>query len=83
MILPTIHINGSSARDLLAGYSDAANAICAALEALARCAPNGRDYYVQGNYAIQNAIAEHTARANKLRDVLREIEALGEYVASY
>jgi hypothetical protein len=46
-ITPTIHMNGTPARMLLEGYSDAYYAIDAAIEKLAAVEFNARDYYVK------------------------------------
>lgn len=81
MILPTIHMNGTSAVALLEGYCDAISAIHAALEALARTTPNGRDYYPQGPDACAQADGEHDARKRALIGVLNELQTLAEHVA--
>ena len=76
MMLPTIHFNGTSKEALLEGYCEAINAIVEAGRKLAAAAPNGRDYYPQGPKAIQTALDEHDARANKLREVIIELEQI-------
>ena len=81
MMLPTIHMNGTSARELLEGYCNAISAIHDALEALARTAPNGRDYYPQGPNACAQADAEHNDRKHALIKVMNELQALAEHVA--
>jgi hypothetical protein len=81
MMLPTIHMNGTSARALLEGYCDAISAIHDALDALARAAPNGRDYYPQGPDTCALADAEHDARKRALVGVLDELQTLAEHVA--
>ena len=81
MRLPTIHINGTSAKQLLEDHCDAAHHVREALAALARCAPNGRDHYPQGPDAIQDAQREHMARADKLRAVLADLEKIAEHIA--
>jgi hypothetical protein len=81
MMLPTIHMNGTSARALLEGYCNAISAIHDALDALARTAPNGRDYYPQGHDACINADREHDARKHALIKVLNELQVLAEHVA--
>jgi len=81
MMLPTIHMNGTSAQALLEGYCDAISAVHAALEALANTAPNGRDYYPQGPNACATADSEHGARKQALMKVLNELQALAEHVA--
>jgi hypothetical protein len=81
MILPTIHMNGTSARALLEGYCNAISAIHDALDALARTAPNGRDYYPQGPDACATADREHDDRKRALMKVLNELQVLAEHVA--
>jgi hypothetical protein len=81
MMLPTIHMNGTSARALRWGYCEAISAIQTALEALACAAPNGRDYYPQGPDACVTANAEHDARKQALMKVLNELQVLAEHVA--
>ena len=76
MTLPTIHLNGTSPEDLLEGYRDAMTALRAAQDALAKCFPNARDYYVQSPAAVQSARDEHTARQVAVERVFKEIEAL-------
>ena len=81
MMLPTIHMNGTSTRMLLWGYSDAISGIQTALEGLASAAPNSRDYYPQGRDAYATAYAEHDARKQALMKVLNELQVLAEHVA--
>jgi hypothetical protein len=81
-MFPTIHMNGTSGRALLEGYCDAISAVHAALEALARVAPNGRDYYPQGPDACALADGEHDARKRALIGVLHELQTLAEHVAT-
>ena len=87
MTKPTIHLNGTSAADLLAQYRAAYEATFAALEALCKAAPHGRDYYLQGNSsypggssAITNAQNEHEARVAKLLEVSEELHQLALHV---
>lgn len=42
--------------------------------------PNGRDFYTQGNKAMQEAADEHSARIEKLSEVLVELESLMEQI---
>jgi len=81
MMLPTIHMNGTSARALRWGYCNAISAIHDALEALACTAPNSRDYYPQGHDACITADREHDARTCALIKVLNELQVLAEHVA--
>lgn len=77
MIKPTIHLNGTSRKDLHDGYVAAYEAVQEAITALNRTAPHGRDYYVQESGALLNATSEHFARLRSLESVLTQLEELG------
>lgn len=83
---PTIHHNGSNAADLAANYLDAGQKLQAALTALRKCVPHGRDYYLQpatpgyGGDAGIEAGREHQARMTKLAEVHAEIVLLWQSV---
>lgn len=81
MKLPTIHLNGTSANALFEQVCDAMGAMRAAIVALDRASPNGRDYYTQGPNALAEAIAEHDERVKRLLSVQRELETLAEHIA--
>jgi len=76
---PTIHLNGTGATDLFKQYADGVLALREALRRLP--VPHGRDYYVQEDGAYERARAESQARADKLREVLEELEGILEGVA--
>ena len=76
MTAPTIHSNGTGKQTLIDGLCDAADALNAAYAALKKCAPNGRDYYVQGGNAMERATAEHMDRLKRLDAIKEEIDAL-------
>jgi len=80
MIVPTIHLNGTSKDELLRQLEDVARQLGETLDALQNAAPNGRDYYPQGPAAIQTAVAEHIARCQRIIDVQREVAALWEAI---
>ena len=79
MQLPVIHMNGTSAEELLAGYQKAARAVELASRALCDASPNGRDYYPAAPQALEVAVQEHYARLAKLREVATELDALMEH----
>ena len=81
MIKPTIHLNGSSPDRLLDGYTNAVTALTDALEALVHGAPNGRDYYPQGDDAFRQAAREHASRVERLTSVLTELSEIGNHVS--
>jgi hypothetical protein len=77
---PTIHIGGSTARDLLSGYMAASVAVSTAIRSLElAAAPNGRDYYLQGPGSFAGAVDEHRERVARLRSVLTELQELAEH----
>lgn len=76
MIIPTIHLNGTSKESLIEDLCAASNALRAAYDALKQTAPNGRDYYPQGPKALEDATAEHFSRLSRVDSVRQEIESL-------
>jgi hypothetical protein len=68
-IAPTIHLNGTSGKDLWREYHAAYTAIDAAIDALCDATCNGRDFYVQGPAAFSQARSERDAALAKLREV--------------
>lgn len=80
ILAPTIHRNGSPPEHLIEAARNAKRAVNAAVEALCAMHPNGRDYYPQGDGALQVAEREHQARMTKLREVLEEVTAIGDAI---
>lgn len=80
LIVPTVHINGTSGERLSEGFYEAAHAIDAARDKLAEAAPHARDYYVQGPSAYKLAKEQHLARMNKLTEVYDELFRIWEAV---
>jgi hypothetical protein len=81
LTLPAIHLNGTSADDLLEDQCSAMSAISKAIDVLHRTGPNARDYYTQGPEHFRKAQAEHNARINKLQEVKAEIEQIAEHIS--
>ncbi len=73
MKIPTIHNNGTPRLTLLGDYQRAYETIHDAMEALQATAPNGRDYYPQGEAAIEEAQHEHATRMEALTRVYAEL----------
>lgn len=74
---PFILLNGSG-HDLLVHYHRAAHSIreaIAALPAPHKCDQYKHDLYV-GEGSFEKARAEHIARLEKMREVLREVESI-------
>ena len=81
LMIPTVHLNGTSQRDLLEQLSDANHALHEAGRKLAAACPNGRDYYPQGVDAILLAMTQHELRMRKLREIADEIQHIAEQIA--
>ncbi len=72
IILPIVHMNGTSRQELLQLRKDLYRAIGQAQHALAEMSPNGRDYYPEKG-RLQKAIDQHARRHNMLHDLKAEI----------
>jgi hypothetical protein len=77
---PTVHLNGTSQRELAEQYANAYQALNDVLQVLALSHPNARDYYVQGPDAFPRAAHEHDDRMGRLIGVRDELLALYEAV---
>jgi hypothetical protein len=80
MMVPTIHLNGTSRDALLRQILQAKETICTAVEALANAAPRMQDYYVQGPEAYPAARREHEKRMHRLADYLHELNEIAEKI---
>jgi len=80
VILPVIHLNGSSKEALLEGSCAIGRALRDALGALEEHAPNQRDYYTApGRW--EAAVAQHRRRAEAVRALYYEIERESQGIA--
>jgi hypothetical protein len=77
---PRVHLNGTSSIELLDCLMYAAEAVDAAYCKLKQCAPNGRDYYLDGPDAMREAQEQHEDRLRRLNSVYQELQALQEAV---
>ncbi len=77
---PTVHLNGTSRRELENQLTEAGSAVYLAMRKLNEAAPNARDYYPQGEGVFSEAMREHAARMTKLADVYRDLSDLLEAV---
>jgi hypothetical protein len=77
---PTVHLNGTSYKDLYAGYEAAYEAVRAAQEALGNIEFNSRDYYVQSpeawSKAVDHRIEQKTALLKVEEYLLQHLIAL-------
>lgn len=83
LALPTIHENGTSARDLMAGALKACEAVGKAQAALCDAAPNNRDYYPQSSGTFYRAQDEHYDRLKRLESVREELVAITDHIADH
>lgn len=72
LIVPTVHLNGTSGSVLEEQLCNVLVALRAALEFANEATPNARDYYVQGEGAFEAAQNQHTRRVEQLQAVRRE-----------
>lgn len=79
--VPTVHINGTAKQDLFDPIIQARQDILIAIESLKKCAPNGRDYYVQDNSAFTVAVNEYGERVRALEFVAEELMTLAEKIS--
>jgi hypothetical protein len=75
MQLPTIHMNGTSKRQLVEQLTDVSVRLDVAYEAMKKAAPNGRDYYPQGPEAMDRALVEFAKRLKAIDAVKEDIDA--------
>jgi hypothetical protein len=71
--LPIVHPHGTSREELRRRLQRADDALLAAYGAVEATAPDGRDYFPQGDAAIAEAIKEHRNRLRRISDVRDEI----------
>lgn len=74
IVLPIIHMNGTSPERLKAALDVFYCKLSDAAEALRECSPNGRDFYPEPG-RMNLAVAQHHRRNHVLRDLQNEIEA--------
>ncbi len=71
--VPTVHMNGTSKNELISQLETAVSAIRVAVTALENAAPNGRDYYPQGDGAIGVAMQRHQDQCQRFGGVVDEL----------
>ena len=78
LIVPIIHRNGDTARELLSQVLAAGHAIREAQKALQLACPNARNYYTIVPPTYPQAMREHEARLKKLQSVYQELVAIAD-----
>jgi len=73
VVMPFVHVNGTAASDLLDQRFAAVDALNAAGDALAKAAPNNRDYYLGGPKHCGAAHEQHDRRIAVLKGLIAEL----------
>lgn len=76
LAIPTIHLNGTSAGELVNQLKDAFTAVRKAADTLKQAAPHPRDYYVQNERAYALAREQHIQRLTSLEGVASDLERI-------
>jgi hypothetical protein len=79
LLLPTVHLNGTSAAALITDYAIARIALEDALERLLYT-HHARDYYPQGGANSKQALEQHIDRCAAVRRVIDDLAAMEAYV---
>jgi hypothetical protein len=82
MILPTIHMNGTSRAELVRGHEAVDDALHTLIDALGGVEFNPRDYYPQGPDAWSAARDQHTAVYAKIREIKAYNDAILEHLSA-
>ena len=80
LIFPDVHLNGTSADELLAQLKAASRALRESVEKLRLAAPNGRDYYTLAPCAFETAREQWRRRIAAVDDVRRELSEIADDV---
>ena len=84
LVMPLVHINGTSAESLLEMREEAYLAIGEAITALQDMAPNARDYYPYNQPDVFNgAIEQYRRRLRLLNELQDELTAECEHISQY
>lgn len=80
VILPMVHLNGTSVEALLEQNVTAMQALEEAMLKLVGATPNGRDYYPMGPGVICEVQDQHYDRLRRLKSVYDELKQIAEYL---
>lgn len=79
IIMPFVHMNGTSKNELLELREKAYSALDSAMDALKEMAPNGRDYYPDPG-RMEKAVEQHRRRMKAITDIMAELEKEREFI---
>lgn len=84
IILPTFHLNGSSAQQMAEAYSNALASVDQAMTHLSWTGPHGRDYYVnQNGPTYAEARKQHMARMDAIDRIRRDLIILQDHALNH
>ena len=83
LILPTIHLNGTSAAELIRGHEAVEDKLRELIDAIDSVEFNARDYYPQGPDAWTLAKAQRNASRAKIVEVLAENTSILEHLFQF
>lgn len=83
LALPSIHLNGTSARDLYDANTKVISALREALYLLQIAAPNARDYYLPGSDSFEVAVEQYKDRYRALVRVMDELHQITNHCADH
>lgn len=72
LVLPIVHLNGTSREQLIEQQMEVVHALKAALAKLKEAAPNMRDYYPKPGL-WDEAVKQHDHRVKAVHELIREI----------
>jgi hypothetical protein len=76
LAVPTVHMNGTSKKELLEQYKNAFTAVTTAVTELCKSSPHARDYYTQKGDQYPVARKQHESRLKRLNSVAAELESI-------
>jgi hypothetical protein len=80
IVVPTVHLGGTSGNELMLKNFDAFSAVCDAIAKVQDAAPHGRDY-PNGSESAMRATSEHARRLKALEAVKAELQVIHDTVA--
>jgi hypothetical protein len=82
IVMPFVHLNGTSAEELCNLREMAYAALDDAADALRRMSPNARDYYLVAG-RMELAEEQHMRRIKAIRDIMAELEAECKHIMEF
>lgn len=74
--VPTVHMNGTGKEDLVLQMENVYQTINATIDAMCLSRPHGRDYYTQGDNALQVAQKQWEVRMDSLLKIKEDVTGI-------